>query len=395
MPHLDNTAQALLVFGSLLLLGLLATRIGHRTSVPRVTLLLIMGIAVGPSAFDVLPDERETWFPIVTDLALVMIGFLLGAEFEWKRVKRSSQHLACITTAQAVSTSLVVGVALWIVGVELEIVLVLAGISIATAPAATVDVVRQYRARGHFTTMLLRIVAFDDVLAVAMFSVLLAAAGLVAEVGSNGEVIVSAAWEIGGAVLLGTGMGLAFVFLVQRASPMFPIREEAVTAVLLVAGVALWLEISPLMTAVVMGVMVANFNSDHRRTFSEIEYFREPVLMIFFLLAGASLEIGSISTLGLVGGVYIVMRSVGKIGGAYVGAELAGAPDQMKRWLGFGLLPQAGVALALALAAVDRLPEHADTILAVTIASTVVFELVGPILVRVALEKAGETDAAR
>ncbi|MDA1258250.1 MAG: cation:proton antiporter, partial [Chloroflexi bacterium] len=189
MPHLDHTAQALLVFGSLLLLGLLATRVGHRTEVPRVTLLLIMGIVVGPSALDLLPDDRDAWFPIVADLALVMIGFLLGAEFEWHRVKRSGRQLIGITTVQALATAVAVGAGLWIAGIELETALVLAGIAIATAPAATVDVVRQYRARGHFTTLLLRIVAFDDVLALALFGVLLAAAGIVAQTESNSDVI--------------------------------------------------------------------------------------------------------------------------------------------------------------------------------------------------------------
>ena len=275
MPHLDHTAQALLVFGSLLLLGLLATRVGHRTEVPRVTLLLIMGIVVGPSALDLLPDDRDAWFPIVADLALVMIGFLLGAEFEWHRVKRSGRQLIGITTVQALATAVAVGAGLWIAGIELETALVLAGIAIATAPAATVDVVRQYRARGHFTTLLLRIVAFDDVLALALFGMLLAAAGIVAQTESNSDVIARAAWEVTGAVLIGSALGLGFAFLVGRTAPVAPTREEVLSTVLVATGVALWLEISPLLTAVVMGVIVVNVTRDHRRTFVEIEYFRE------------------------------------------------------------------------------------------------------------------------
>ncbi len=387
---MDDTSQALITIGVLLLLGLVADFFAKRTKLPRVTLLMVMGLIAGPSVLDALPENREVWFPLAADIALVMIGLLLGAEFTKQRLKGQGIGLFSLALMQALFAAAAVGIVLVLFDVETEIALLLAGIATATAPAATVAVVKELKSRGNLTDTLLRVVAIDDLFALVLFSVLAAAAGVVSGTGSSGELIGDAAIEIGGAIGLGIAIGVPAGLLTGRIKPGEATLLEGLGIVLLSVGLATWLGLSPLLLAVVTGITVANLAKHHTRTFREIENIEWPFLVLFFVLAGASLETESLENIGWIGAGYVLLRTAGKLLGAYVGGRLFHFPETTNRWLGMALLPHAGVALGLALIAAEQFPEFGEDILSVTVVATVVFELIGPLATRLAVTRAGE-----
>lgn len=387
---MDDVSQVLIAVGILLLLGLVADFIGKRTKLPRVTLLMVIGLIAGPSVLDALPENRDVWFPVAADIALVMIGLLLGAEFSRQRLKGQGTSIIGLSLLQAVVTAAAVGLVLFVFGVDVEIALLLAGIATATAPAATVAVVRELRSRGNLTDTLLRVVAIDDLFALVLFSLLAAIASVVSGNGSSGELILDAITTVGGAVGLGIAIGIPAAFLTGRIKPGEATLLEALGIVLLSVGLANWLDLSPMLLAVVAGITIANLAKHHTRTFREIENIEWPFLVIFFVLAGASLETDSLRDIGWLGVGYILLRTAGKLFGAYVGGRVFRYPESTNRWLGMALLPHAGVALGFALIAVDQFPDIGEQVLTVTVVATVVFELFGPLATRVALMRSGE-----
>jgi Kef-type K+ transport system membrane component KefB len=377
------------VIGGLLLVGLLAEWSASKLPIPRVSVLIVLGLAVGPIGLDLLPAAREQWFPVVSAVALVMVGFLIGGEFTTARLGELGARSAVTALVQAVGTAVVVGAGLLAVGVDAQLALPLAGVATATAPAAVAAVVEESGREGPFARLLLAIVAIDDAAAMVVFSLLLTAVGLLAGVdGSGVDAMWSALRELGGGIGVGVLLGVPAAYLTGRLRPGQPVLEEALGLVLLCAGLGVWLEVSYLLAAVVMGAVVANRASHHERPFREIEGVEWPFLVVFFLLAGASLELSALVAVGWIGVGYIVLRTLGKVAGAWLGVRIIGGPPGRARWLGVALLPHAGVALGLGLLADQQLPESGGDVLAIVVGATVVFELIGPLGTRLALERA-------
>ncbi|MEM7500261.1 MAG: cation:proton antiporter, partial [Pseudomonadota bacterium] len=219
------------------------------------------------------------------------------------------------------------------------------------------------------------IVAIDDAWGLVVFSIVLVFAGQ----GEGGAGIVAGAFrDLGGAAALGVAIGLPSAKLTGRLTPGEPLQAEAIGIVFLTAGLALWLEVSFLVAGMTAGAMISSFARHHDRAFHEIEHVQWPFMILFFLLAGASLEVGSLSLIGTAGALFILLRIVSRILGGVIGARLAGVPREEVLWYGPALLPQAGVAIGMALVAGERFPQWGPTIMAFTITSTVVFEIVGP-----------------
>lgn len=385
---MEEIPRTILVLGGLLLLGLAADGLARRTPLPRVTLLLLLGAAAGPAGLAVLPTEGTAWFRVVTDLALVMIGFLLGGEFTRRHVREIRGTVFALAAVQSLATAAAVIGGLLALGVDPRLALPLGGIAVATAPAATLAVIRDSGAEGRFTDVLKGIVAVDDVIGVLVFSLLLALTGLAAGPGPETGSLLFALREIGGAVAVGLALGLPAAALTGRLQSGEATLEEALALILLCTGLAMALEVSPILSAMVMGATVANLATHHERPFHEIESVEWPFLVVFFLLAGASLDLGALRTTGTAAVGYVVFRTVGKVAGPLLGARLLTRDRAAAPWLGVALLPQAGVALGLALAAALRFPSTGPTLLNVVVASTVVFELVGPVFTRLALRRA-------
>jgi Kef-type K+ transport system membrane component KefB len=196
--------------------------------------------------------------------------------------------------------------------------------------------------------------------------------------------------DIGGALMLGIGLGFPAAFLTGRIKKGEPMLMEALGLVFLCGGLALLFEVSFLIASIVMGSVVANFATHHEYAFHEIENIERPFMSIFFVLAGASLEFGMIREIGLIGIAYIASRIAGKLLGASIGAKMSDADTATRRWMGFALLPQAGVAIGMALVASNQFPAYEQTLLTIVIGSTVFFEIIGPVFTRMALNKTAE-----
>jgi Kef-type K+ transport system membrane component KefB len=392
MAAMDDGVAAFITLGVLLLVGLAAEHGGRRLGLPSITILLLVGVLVGPEALDLLPATTDEWFPFVSTLALTMVGFLLGAEFTRDHIRTAGRLDLFIATTQGVATAVVVGGGLWLAGADTALALSLAGIAVATAPAATLAVVHEQRASGPFTKTLVGVVALDDVIALALFGLLASAAAAVTTQNGGASLLGRSIWEILGAIGLGIVLGLPAAALTGRLRPGRPTQEEAYAIVLLCAGLATLLEVSYLLAAVALGATLANRARHHEIAFHEIEQIEWPALIVFFVLAGASLQVSSLRDVGWLGIGYLVLRSIGKLAGCVAAGRWVGLPALERWWLGLAMLPQAGVAIGLSLLAADRFPEVADDLLAIVITATIVFELVGPVLAKSALRRAGEAN---
>jgi Kef-type K+ transport system membrane component KefB len=385
---MEASAELLVTFGLILGIGLAADYLGRRTRLPRVTLLLLFGVAIGPGGLNLIPGLFVAQFDLVANITLVMVGFLLGEKITLRRLRAHGREILAISLASALGTSLVVTTGLWLVGTPLPMALVLGGIASATAPAATVDVVEQEHARSPFSRLLLSVVAIDDAWGLIIFSLCTAAATGLAYAQMDTALLTHAAMEIFGAIGLGLAIGVPGAALSGRVREGEPILTEALALVFLCGGLALYLEVSFLIAAMVMGATVANLARHHDRPFHAISAVDWPVMILFFVLAGASLETDAVLTAGSIGAAYVVLRVIGKISSGWLGGRLGRTREVYGRWIGVALLPQAGVAMGMALVASSQLPEYRQEILSIAIGSTVLFELAGPFATRLALAKA-------
>jgi Kef-type K+ transport system membrane component KefB len=329
---------------------------------------MLVGVMIGPVGLDILPPELEQWYEFLTSAALTMVAFLLGGALSVAKLKSHGREIVIVSIAVAAASVGVVGSGLWLLGVPISMALLLAGISAATAPAATLDVVRQSGAKGRFPRLVLGIVAIDDAWALIAFSLLLIAAKALN--GDGGlQVLLGGLWEIGGAIAVGAGLGLPAAALTGRLRPGEPMQAEALAVVFLCAGLAIWAR-------------------HHDRPFHEIENIEWPFMVLFFVLAGASLHADGLGELWVIFGLYLILRIAARLLGGWAGGSLAGLPPVERRWIGAALMPQAGVAVGMALVAGDHFPELRQQLLTITVATTIVFEVFGPILTQIALTRA-------
>ena len=382
----------LITFGGLFIIGLAADLIGRHTPIPRVTLLIMTGVLIGPSALDWLPEFIQQSFPILTNIALAMIGFLLGQNLTKNKLTSMGRPIISISLSVMLMTALFMFIGLIAFGAPLELALILAAIAPATAPAPVVDVTQQMNAKGPFTDTLLGIVAVDDAWGMLLFSILLVVASIAGGNGDAMQTLYAGLWEISGALLLGLVIGFPMAYLTSHIYPGKSSQAEVLGLVLLCAGLAEWLEVSYILSAMMMGTIVANFTRHHRhRAFEEIETLEWPLLILFFLLAGASLQLNALFEASLFGLGYVLFRILGRVSGSYLGARWAKCSGQQYHLMGLAMLPHAGIPIGMALLAIHHFPEYQSTILAVILGSTVIFELIGPSLTRAMLIRSGET----
>lgn len=385
---MEGSSQFLLTVGGILLLGLLSSALAQRSFLPRVTLLLLVGALIGGEALDVIPRVFAERFELIADMTLLMVGFLLGGKLTRKAMHNAAGEVVWISLSAALITTLVVTLALMGVGVPTQIAIILGCVASATAPAAVMDVVTEAQSHNRFSRVLLSIVALDDVWALLLFGFGMALVGTMNGHDNGTAPVLLAVWEIGGAIALGLALGLPAAFLTGRVNEGQPMLSEALGIVFVCGGLAIWLGVSYLIAAIVMGAVIANLARHHEYPFHAIEGIEWPFMVVFFVLAGASLEFGALKQIGLIGGAYIASRALGKYLGARIGAGISGASRTTGHWMGAALLPQAGVAMGMALVASNAYPQYRQVLLPVVIVSTVLFEIIGPIFTRLAIRRA-------
>lgn len=389
---MGNISLVLLIIGLLLLTGYAAHAVGKRTHVPRVTLLLLLGIISGPYVFHLFPDAISKWFPLIAHMALAMVAFLLGERFYGKDLKTTGKSILTISIIESIFVALTVLILLLISGANIILALLLAGIAPATDPAATYDVAKESNSKGPLTDTLLGVVALDDAWGLIIFSIFLAFAGGLYSGNFGFSELVAGCWEILGSVILGVALGFPMSWLTGRVRKGEPTLLEAAGFVFLCGGIALYFNLSYLLSCMILGVVVANKARHHKLPFREIKGISDPFLALFFFLAGYSFEIELLLVVGTIALAYILYRTIGKIVGGFLGGKLSNTPDFINKGIGFCLIPQAGVAVAMSLVVLGRYPDLGNKVLSIVIASTITFEIIGPVITMWQLRKAHEIE---
>ncbi len=390
---MESHAAALLPLGAVLLFSLALEAVGRRTRLPRVSLLILFGILAGPGGLGWVSEDLQAWYPLVTVMALGMIGFLLGGSLTRATLRKLGHLVAWVSLVQVFITYTVVSLGLVLIGVPLPLALLFAAISTATDPAATRDVVHEAGESSQFVHLLKGVVAIDDAWGLIVFSLSLVTAMMLVGEQPSMVLLRQGFWELGGALLLGILLGVPVAYASGRVRAQRPLLVEGLGAVFLCVGLAAHLEVSYLLACVVMGAIVANLARHHKRPFRALESIEWPFAILFFVMSGTLLDP---SDLGLLGGLalaYILLRLLGRLLGGYL-AELPGWTSGLPiRWMGPAMLPQAGVAMAMAYVAAERLPQY-HSLVPVVIFSTVLFELTGPVAARYALRRADKPQDA-
>ena len=383
-PHI-----VLAALGGLFLLGIAVDYVGRRTQLPRVTMLMLLGVMAGPVGFDIVPPQVAGWYEVLAAVALMMIAFLLGGTLSRATLQRHGRAVLVISAVVVGVTLVAVGGGLWALGVAPILALLFAGIATATDPAATQDVIHQSGARGGFVDTTKGIVAIDDAWGLIAFSFVLIAADML--VGNDvGATLYRGVWELFGAIAVGAAIGFPAAYLTGRLRSGEPMLIEALAIVFLCSGVALWLEVSFLLAGIVAGMVVTNFARHHTRPFHMMERIEWPFMIVFFFVAGATFQTQHWSEFAFIAVAFILLRAVSRVAGGWLGGRLSRAPDSHGRWIGVALMPQAGVAVGMALVAGDHFPDLRDVLLTVTIGTTIAFEVIGPVGTRIALAKTGQ-----
>lgn len=382
----------LLSMAAAIALGLLLTRIAKKINLPNVTAYLVAGLAVGPYCLNLFDQDALAGVAQITSVALGFIAFSIGGEFKWESLKRVGTKAVIITLFQALAALALVDIVLLVFGFDVPLSITLGAIATATAPAATLMVVRQYRAQGTMTNTLLSVVAMDDAVGLAAFSISLAIAQSLTSGAAPTlyNMLVSPLLEIMLSLVVGGLLGALLSFLMR----FFRSRANRLSLMLaaVLAGVALadGYGLSSLLTCMAIGAAMVNLRDDSEMLVEIIDRWTPPLFTLFFVISGAELDLHVLSTVGILGLLYILARSFGKYFGARVGASVVKSEPKIRKYLGLTLLPQAGVAIGMAQVVITKLPEYGAEIRAVVLCATLVYELIGPVITRIALERSGE-----
>lgn len=406
--------QILLSLSVALFVGLMLSRLAKLIKLPAVTAYLVAGILIGPYCIGLLGIEGLGFvsrddvksYSIICDVALGFIAFLIGNEFRLSSLKKIGKQATVIGILQAVVTTAVVDIALIALHfampekLTLPAAIVLGAVAAATAPAATLMVVRQYKAKGPLTSILLPVVALDDAVGLVIFAISFGVAnafgtGAVSVI----SVLVEPVLEVVLSLLLGTVMGLAF-HLCER---FFHSRSKrlamSVTFVLMTVALSMirfeigevHIGFSSLLVCMMLGTVFCNVCDFSEELMDRVDRWTAPLFVLFFVLSGAELELSVFTDwmIVLIGVVYIAARSLGKYFGAYSSARLVDCDENIVKYLGITLLPQAGVALGMALKAAE-LSDGGEIVANITLFAVLIYEIVGPMLTKIMLMKAGE-----
>jgi Kef-type K+ transport system membrane component KefB len=400
----------LLDIGLLLILGYASGWLLNKIGLPKIVGYILVGVALSPDTYDVIGHESvETTEPLMA-VCLAFIAFEVGGSLKWSRLKKHGDEIVKITIFASLLPFILISLAIFAFGFffperlpfgtmgNLSLALLLGILASPTAPAATLAVIHQYKAKGKVTDTILGVVALDDALGIIMFSIVLSVLSMINGVqGFIGSSLMHSAYEISVSVLLGVIMALVMKF----SAKIFQIKNDGqwiviiASLLILCVGISKLLGVGELLACMTMGMMTANKNSHYLKIFKVIEqYTEEFVFLIFFLLSGLHLNISTIPQTSYLIGIFVVFRIAGKYLGASVGARMAKGDVAIRKYTAGGLLPQAGIVIGLVLSIYgnEEFKEISEILLATIMGTTVINELIGPVITKYSLRKAGEID---
>ncbi len=393
----SSVASVIISIALMLFLGFLMTRLTKKLRLPNVTAYIVTGILIGPYCLDLIPQTVIGGMDFLSDIALAFIAFSTGEFFKLSTLRKNGMKVVVITILEALMATVVVFlVTYFILGVDLAFSIVLAALASATAPASTVMTIRQTGAHGDFVDTLLQVVALDDVVGLIAYSVAISLA-LALSMGSAalsaGSILRPIAMNLG-VFLLGGLFGLFLKWLMPKKRSNDNRLIISVSLLFAFCGICAMLDVSPLLGCMSMGTVYINITDDEK-LFKQLNYFTPPILLLFFVRSGLSFKLDALvntsaavgaTPLLVVGIVYFFMRIVGKYLGAFLGCKLVKKPKETSNYLGLALIPQAGVAIGLAALGARTLGGETGVALeTVILASSVLYELVGPACAKLSL----------
>ena len=372
----------------MLLAGLLMGRLGKLAKLPNVTGYLIAGLLLGPAVFNIISQEMVDGFAVISDIALGFIAFSVGTGFSlnyFRRVGAAPIIIACFESFGAI---LLVAVILILLGFDMKLSIMLGAIA---APAQTIMVINQYKAKGSLTSMLLSVVAIDDATALIGFGF---ATTIVNAMGATDTNIVlsilSPFYQLIISVIIGAAISLIMKFIFR----FFHKHSNRLCIIIFCVLFCYWISEmvggSALLTCMTLGAFLVNIYDEIDDIVEISETFTPPIYMIFFVISGAGFQISALASIGIIGILYVVLRVIGKMVGSWLGGVLTHQEAKINKYLGPTLMPQAGVALGLVVVAATAVPQYADQIRTIILCSTFIYSIIGPIAAKLALQKAGE-----
>ncbi|MFC1606482.1 cation:proton antiporter [Candidatus Latescibacterota bacterium] len=407
---MEPTVKDMLLLGTVTILGYYIGLVIKRLRLPSLIGYMLLGVLLGSSAagfFDALELER---LEFITEITLGFVAFMIGAELSIKSLKRQGFGIIAIIFSESFIAFSLVLTLVWLVTRDLPLALIFGAMAPASAPAGTVAIIQEYHARGSLTRAMYAVVGFDDGLAIIIFGFASALAHMLLVGEATGvhssflAAIAAPTLEIVLSLLVGGVLGFVFSFLIRRITQQRDYFLLVCGFILLAIGFSAWLHLSIILTNMVIGFVLVNTAREAvvQNILKQLRPSTPFLFILFFTLAGANLHISALPSMGIVGITYIFGRSAGLVGGAYIGAIIGKAEKKIRKYLGMGILSQAGVAIGLALIVKNDFTaigsEHAldigYSVITTVTATSIFFEIIGPILTKISLQKAGEINVS-
>lgn len=397
--------EVLFFTGLMIGCGFIGGKISNRLKFPAVVGYLIAGLLIGPSFFSIINPELLESMGIFNDLALGLVAFIIGSEMRLSTLRKMGNGIVTIIFSESFGAFALVFAGVYLLTHKLYLALVFGAMAPASAPAGTAVVLQEYKAKGPLTNALYAVVGLDDGLAIMIyaFAAALAKISITGSTESILHIIKGPIVEIIGAIILGGLFGLILGYVTRKIHSKKEVLAISLSAVMICSGLSSYFHFSLILANLSLGMIFANlYLYANRRSVETINFISLPIYTVFFVIAGAHLQISLLPAMGLLGIIYIISRSLGLVGGAFFGATVSKSDPVLRKYLGLGILSQAGVAIGLAIMATRdfSMLGQAGKDLAVLVintiaATTIVFEIIGPITTKFAIKQAGEIGKAR
>ncbi|MBN2372187.1 cation:proton antiporter [bacterium] len=409
--HTNFEINPVLAVGILIIIGYLGGMAAKKVKFPRISGYIFIGMLLGVSFLNIISQEViHGGLNIITDITLGIIAYLVGGSMSIDSLRRVRKDIAWISFFEALGAWIFVTFIILFIGplivrlniediifsqTYLPMAIILGAVSLATAPAATIAIIREYKSRGPLTTILMGVVTLDDAYAIIGTAIALSIANafiMGIESFSVYQLMITPLFEIIGSVVIGAIFAVALMGMSRFAPNKQALLAIVFGMIMLSAGVAKLLRLSPLLVNIAMGFVIVNRMSYNKDMFLVIDDIEDLIFAAFFTLAGAHLNLAIMRVAWTLSLLIIIGRFSGKLVGSRLGASISGAPPQVKKYLGFGLLPKAGVTLGLILLAseIPAFQGFGEVMVNGVLGSVVINELISPPLVKFAIFKAGE-----
>jgi len=390
--------------GVMIACGFIGGKISNRLKFPAVVGYLIAGLFAGPSFLNIINPQLLENMSIFNDLALGLVAFIIGSEMRLSTLRKMGKGIVTIIFSESLMAFALVFIGVYFLTHKLYLALIFAAMAPASAPAGTAIVLQEYKAKGPLTDALYAVVGLDDGLAIMIyaFAAALAKISITGTTESIFHVVSGPMVEIIGAIVLGGLLGIILGYLTRKMHSKKEVLSISLAAIMICSGLANYFHFSLILANLSLGMIFGNlYLYANRRSVEVINSITLPIYTVFFVIAGAHLQIYLLPAMGLLGIIYIVCRSLGLVGGAFFGAAVSNANPVIRKYLGLGILSQAGVAIGLAIMATRDFSALGQTgkdlavlVINTVAATTIVFEIIGPIATKFAIKQAGEIGKA-